>query len=356
MNYQIYSGEESLNLESGKQLNQWHLAYHTFGKLNATKNNVIWIFHALTANSNPTEWWQGLVGENCVIDIHKYFVVCVNMPQSCYGSIQPLDVDPISKTPYYHNFPLFTTRDMVKAYSLLAKHLQIGSIYLGIGGSMGGQQLLEWAIEDPHLFKNIIPIATNAVHSAWGIAFNTSQRWCIENDRTWNNKNANAGKEGLKIARSIALLSYRNYNTYKQTQYGSYDENKPIDEQIFRANTYQYYQGEKLANRFNAYSYWYLTKSMDLHNVGRNRISVEKALEKITANSLIIGIKSDILFPVEEQEFLAAHIKNAQLKAIESDYGHDGFLLEIKKISALINGFLKRKPLQKIYTINNLIN
>ena len=161
-------------LESGRELPGFHLAYTTMGRLNPDGSNVVWVFHALTANSDPSEWWPGLVGKGKYFDPEQWFIICVNMPGSCYGSIGPLDIDPRSGKPWYHDFPFFTPRDMVRAYMLLRDALGIGRIFVGIGGSMGGQQLLEWAIEEPEAFHHIVPIATNAVHSPWGKAFNAS--------------------------------------------------------------------------------------------------------------------------------------------------------------------------------------
>ncbi len=221
-------------MESGRKLKEFQLAFTTMGRLNEEKNNVVWIFHALTANSDPSEWWPGLVGNGTLFDPDQYFIVCVNMPGSCYGSIGPLDPDPETGTPFYHNFPMFTTRDMIRAFQYLKDHLNIEKIHIGIGGSMGGQQLLEWAIEEPELFEYIIPIATNAVHSSWGIAFNASQRWCITNDPTWKNENELAGMDGMKAARSLALLSYRHYETYASSQHGftTDTESLPVDQQV----------------------------------------------------------------------------------------------------------------------------
>lgn len=350
MSYKTFRYDHLFTLESGRTVKGFHLAYTTYGKLNEAKNNVVWIFHALTANSNPTEWWPGLVGENTFFDPAKYFIVCVNMPGSCYGSLSPLDTDPRTNEPFYQNFPWFTTRDMVRAYQNLKKHLRIEKISIGIGGSMGGQQLVEWAIEEPQLFDYIIPIATNAYHSSWGIAFNVSQRWCIENDITWKNKDADAGLEGMKVARSIALLSYRHYDTYALSQQGFTTETEllSVDKQVSKAESYQRYQGEKLARRFNAFSYYFLSQGMDKHNVARGRGSLHAALGSITAKTLVIAISSDILFPPAEQELLAAHIPNAELAIINSHYGHDGFLLEYEQITELIELFLKKAG-SKVY-------
>ena len=218
MPYQLFTHRQPFLLESGAVLPQYHLAYTTHGRLNEAKDNVVWIFHALTANSDPAEWWDGLVGEGKLFDPAHYFIVCANMPGSCYGSSGPLDINPATNEPYFHDFPFFTIKDMVRAYQPLKTFLGIANIHIGIGGSMGGQQLLEWAIEEPQLFEFIFPIATNAQHSPWGIAFNTSQRMAIEADNSWEEKNSHAGMAGMKAARAIALLSYRNYDTYRDKQ------------------------------------------------------------------------------------------------------------------------------------------
>lgn len=332
----IFQYSEPFLLESGIRLPGFHLAYTTYGELNERKNNVAWIFHALTANSNTAEWWPGLVGENTFFDPANYFIVCVNMPGSCYGSIGPFDADPLSGETYYHHFPLFTTRDMVRAYRHLQVFLGIEQIYIGIGGSMGGQQLLEWAIEDPAVFEYIVPLATNAFHSPWGIAFNATQRHCIEKDPSWKEKDQRAGLEGMSVAREIALLSYRNYHTYLLNQ----SETDIEKTGAYKTETYQQYQGDKLAARFNAFSYFFLSRSMDAHHVGRGRGSAISALERITAKTLVLSISSDLLFPVEEQAFLAKHIKNAAHTIIDSDYGHDGFLLEFAQIEKAIRQFI----------------
>lgn len=342
MEKNIFEYEHPFELESGASLPNYKLAYSTSGTLNEKKDNVVWIFHALTANSNPAESWPGMVGEGTYFDPERFFIVCVNMPGSCYGSTGALSINEETGEPFYHHFPQFTTRDMIRSYQPLREALGIEKIKIGIGGSMGGQQLLEWAIEEPQLFEYIIPIATNAHHSPWGMAFNASQRWCIESDCSWKNNTPEAGREGMKIARSIALLSYRHYETYTATQHGFTTETEllPIDKRVSKAESYQHYQGEKLAKRFSAYSYHFLTHVMDKHNVGRDRTSVQAALNGIKAKTLIIGISTDILFPPVEQEFLAAYIPNAQLSIIDSNYGHDGFLLEYETLTRLLENFI----------------
>lgn len=334
--YKLFTYKNEFTLESGRVLPGYELAYTTHGTLNKRRDNVVWVFHALTANSDPAEWWNGLVGDGKLFDPSHYFIVCVNMPGSCYGSISPLHINPETNTPYYHDFPFFTTRDMVAAYKPLRHFLGIEKIHIGIGGSMGGQQLLEWAIEEPSLFNFIFPIATNAHHSAWGVAFNASQRIAIETDQTWKEKNEHAGIEGMKAARAIALISYRNYHTYQEGQ--AEMENEKLNH--FKSESYQRYQGEKLAKRFNAFSYYFLSKAMDAHNVGRKRHSIPLALQQIKAKTLVIGIESDILFPLEEQQYLAKHISGSAFVSIHSTYGHDGFLLEFEQIEHYIVNFL----------------
>ena len=214
---------------------------------------MVWVFHALTANSNPDDWWPGLVGSGHLIDPENFFIVCVNMPGSCYGSLGPLSLNiRLPDDPYYHSFPFFTPRDMIRAYQPLKNFLGIERIKIGIGGSMGGQQLLEWAIEEPDLFEHIVPIATNAFHSPWGRAFNASQRHCIELDPTWKQNDPEAGMNGMKVARGVALLSYRNQETYNFYQADT-DLNSLGP---YKSESYQCYQGEKLAARFNAFSYF----------------------------------------------------------------------------------------------------
>lgn len=327
-----FTSKQPFKLESGAVLPEIHLAFETFGTLNALGDNVIWVFHALTGNANPLEWWSGLIGDGKLFNPQEHFIVCVNIPGSSYGSINPLSTNPKNAKPYYHDFPIITPRDMVRMYALLQKELGIKKIKIGIGGSMGGMQLLEWSIEQPELFENIVLIATNAVHSPWGIAFNETQRMAIENDSTWKQKNEKAGMQGMSTARAIALLSYRNYDPYKSTQ-SETDEEKISN---FKAGSYQNYQGYKLTQRFNAFSYYALTKSMDAHNVGRGRASVSEALKTITANTVVIGIESDLLFPIAEQKLLATEIKNAKFEKIKSIYGHDGFLIEYEQLENII--------------------
>lgn len=348
----LFNYTKPFTLESGVTLQGYHLAYTTHGKLNAAKDNVVWIFHALTANSNPLEWWPGLVGEGKFFDPAKYFIICVNKPGSPYGSISPLSINPETGQPYYHQFPVFTIRDMIRTYQQLKDHLEINKIFIGLGGSTGGMQLLEWSIEEPELFEHIVPIATNAALSPWAIAFNASQRLAIEADETWLEKKPDAGQKGLAAARSIALLSYRHYNGYDITQPRDKAFVELSREAVYASDNYQRYQGLKLVNRFNVISYYRLSQSMDSHDVGRNRNGVEKALKQVKARTLVIGIVSDMLYPINEQEYLQKTIPGAQLLSIASDFGHDGFLLEYEKIETALKNFIEEKSSHHLKVVN----
>jgi homoserine O-acetyltransferase len=344
MNTEIYKYNKPFELESGKQLKELEIGFHTYGTLNKNGDNVVWVCHALTANSDVFDWWKGLFGDNNYFNPDEHFVVCANILGSPYGTSNPLSPNPVTGQPYYLSFPEFTVRDIVKAHKLLAEHLGIKNIEILIGGSLGGQQAAEWAIIEPERIKNLILIASNAKHSPWGIAFNESQRLAISADRTFYANSPDGGQKGLKAARSIALLSYRNYKTYSITQ--QEDEDSITGD--YKAASYQNYQGEKLVNRYNAYSYWYLSKTMDSHNVGRNRHGVEKALSLIKARTLVIGIKSDVLFPIEEQQYLFRHIPKSAFAELDSFYGHDGFLIETEALTNIITSFFKTDVKGKI--------
>jgi len=335
----IFHFGDNFELESGENLPGFQLKYTTLGQLNTDRSNVIWICHALTGSSDFTDWWKGLFTENSPFNPKDYFIICANTLGGCYGSTGPLSINSKTGKPYYHTFPFITNRDIVCGFDLLRQHLNISKIHTLLGGSLGGQQVLEWAIKQPEVFERIIPIATNAFHSPWGIAINEAQRMAIESDSTWKSDDTRAGIEGMKAARAIGMISFRTYDTFLQTQSEKTLEN--TDD--FRASSYQRYQGQKLSNRFNAFSYWVLTKVMDSHQVGRNRESIENALKKIKAKTLVIGIDTDLLFPIREQEYLAKQIEGASLETITSLHGHDGFLVEFDQFKNIVQEFLKRE-------------
>lgn len=338
-------------LENGQNLSELEIAYCVYGELNQKKDNVIWISHGLTGNADAADWWSGLVGEGKLFDPAKHFIICSNMLGSCYGTTGPASINPSTKEAYGAEFPLITIRDMVKANIQLKEYLDIDRIHCGIGASMGGQLITEWAINQPSVFEHICVIAANAQHSPWGIAFNEAQRMAIETGLKSGIPESEAVNLGLETARAIAMLSYRHYSTYKASQME--EQNDKIDN--FKASSYQRYQGQKLRKRFNVYSYLRLSKAMDSHNVGRNRGGVEQALANIQARALVIGIQSDILFPVEEQQRLAKGIPDAKLEIINSQYGHDGFLVENDRITKVLAAFLTKRKWRKYnnYQLNN---
>ena len=324
-------------LESGGTLPELTIAYNTYGRLNADKSNVVWVCHALTANSDAADWWNGIVGKNHVIDPEKYFIICANILGSCYGSTGPLSINPATGHSYYHSFPLITIRDMVRAHILLRQYLGIDKIFLMMGGSMGGYQAMEWCVMENDVIENLFLLATSPTESAWGIATHTAQRLSIEADGTWQDPTPEAGAKGLKAARAIGMLTYRNYGIMVQQQTDG--DAEKLDH--YKASAYIQYQGDKLVQRFNAFSYWLLTKSMDSHHLGRSRGgNLIPILKNIQQRTLIIGISSDILCPLVEQQFLASHLSDASLIVIDSNYGHDGFMIESVKISHQLSTWL----------------
>ena len=351
----IFHYSKDFELEAGEKLPGFQLKYTTLGQLNKDRSNVVWICHALTGSSDFTDWWKGLFEDGSPFDPQDYFIICANALGGCYGSTGPLSNNPVTGKNYFHDFPLITNRDIVRAFDLLRQELDLTKIHSLIGGSLGGQQALEWAIEQPTIFEHLIPIACNAFHSPWGIAFNEAQRMAITADPTWKENDTRAGSEGMKAARAMGMISFRTYETYETTQ-----SEKNLDQlDDFRAASYQQYQGQKLISRFNAFSYWTLTKAMDNHQVARKRGSVENALSQIKAKTLVIGITSDLLFPLHEQEFLAANIRTAELHVITSVYGHDGFLVEFEQFKKLVRKFFRsskkeKAPNNSSYDFNSL--
>ena len=338
MEPKIYKYQSPFTLECGVSLPKLTIAYHSYGTYSPGKK-VAWVCHALTANSDAADWWKGLVGEGAIINPTDYFIVCANIIGSCYGSTGPLSAETIGTNISFDNFPTVTIRDMVKAHILLRTHLGIDSIDLLLGGSMGGYQALEWSIFEPAVIKKMFLIATSSSESAWGVAVHTAQRLAIEADCTWKEPTPNAGAKGLKAARAIGMLTYRNYGIFQEQQ----TDKDPEKIDNFKASSYINYQGDKLVSRFNAYSYWLLTKSMDSHHVARKRGGdLIKTLGTIKTPSFIMGVNSDILCPLDEQRFMEQHMPNASLVAIDSVYGHDGFIIEAVQITAHLNAWLAK--------------
>jgi homoserine O-acetyltransferase len=318
-----YHNIKNFAFESGSVLPDLTIAYQTFGTLNTDKSNVVWVFHALSANANVLEWWPGLFGEDDYFNPQEYFIICANVIGSPYGSSTPTDL----------HFPFFTVRDVVKSQLILADYLNIKQIRVAIGGSFGGNQALEFAHSFKGVIDNLILLVSSAQESAWGKAIHQAQRMAIETDSTFGTENG--GKKGVKAARAIAMLTYRTIEAYIKTQT---DDDERLDN--FKAASYIQYQGDKFEKRFNALSYYYLSKCLDTHHIGRGRDGTEKALSEIKVKTLLIGIDSDGLITPHQQKYMAEHLPKAVYKEIHSDYGHDGFLIETKTISSCIAAFL----------------
>lgn len=334
MEKRLYRHPEKFSLECGGTIENLEICYHISRDFcreeERNGKKVVWITHALTANSDPTDWWDVLVGEGKFLDPRKYTIVCANILGSCYGSTSPLSVNEATGKPYLLDFPKTTVRDVARCHNILMEYLGIEKIDLLTGGSVGGFQALEWSIMFPCKINNLLLLACNSRFTPWGSAFNESMRMALYADPTF--ASGEGGKAGLAAARSIALISYRSFEGYNTTQYES-DEDCIFPQ---RAGSYQRYQGKKLVDRFDAYSYLSMLNLTDSHNVGRGRGGVEKALGMVEARTVCIGIDSDGLFPVQEQKYIAEHIPGAVYRQITSAFGHDGFLLEWKQIKEVI--------------------
>jgi homoserine O-acetyltransferase len=276
-----------------------------------------------------------MVGKGLLYDPEEYFIICANVLGGCYGTTGPGTVNKLTGKPWLKDFPLITIRDLVNVHEILRKELGIKKIHTIIGASIGGYQALEYSIMVPDLIERLVVLASGARQTPWALAFSESMRLAMEADQTFMAGEADGGKKGLKAARSIALISYRTMSAYNQTQ--KEDDNEKLTG--FKASSYQAYQGDKLVKRFNPYSYWTITNLSDTHNIGRSRGSVTNALGLIKAFVLCVGIRSDALFPTDDQKFIASHAKNAEYVEMDSFYGHDGFLIETEAVTNIIRAF-----------------
>lgn len=331
----IFRYDAPFVLESGEALPRLTIAYHAYGRLNASRDNVVWVCHALTANSEVADWWPHTVEAGRFLDPSRHFVVCANILGSHYGTTGPLHVNPRTGLPYYRDFPPFTIRDMVRAHGLLADALGVGRIATLVGSSVGGFQAVEWAVGEPSRIDRLALIATAAKASPWCIAIDETQRMAIESDPTFGEPSADAGRAGMAAARAIGLLTYRGGSGYNRTQQDPDGGSLP-----HRAATYQRYQGEKLCRRYNAYSYHAILDAFDTHDVGRGRGGVEAALARVAARTLVVGITTDLVFPPAEMRRLAAMIPGSTYHEIVSDFGHDGFLVEHEQLNTILYPFV----------------
>lgn len=336
---QTYSHDRPFRLESGVELPSLEIAYNTYGTMNPDRSNVVWVCHALTANSDVADWWPHTVETGCFLDPAKWFVVCANILGSHYGTTGPLSVNPATGAPYYGDFPDFTIRDMVAVHRVLADALGIGRIHALVGSSVGGFQAVEWAVDEPERFDKLVLIATAPVATPWAIAIDETQRMAIEADPTYGERRPDAAMAGLAAARAIGLLTYRGGEGYNLTQRET-EPGKLLPRAAHRPCSYQQYQGLKLCRRYNAYSYVKILDAFDTHDVGRSRGGLEKALSRISAQTMTVGITTDMIFPPAEMRRLAAAIPGAAYEELASDFGHDGFLVEHQRLNDILTKFL----------------
>ncbi|MEM9820912.1 MAG: homoserine O-acetyltransferase [Bacteroidota bacterium] len=333
LNY--YHHEQSLPLESGRQLPHFTVAYHTYGQLNTSRDNVIWVFHALTANSEVADWWSGLFGPGRILDPEQYFIVCPNILGSCYGTTGARSINPETGVAYGMDFPLITIRDMAKVHECLRAHLGIEKIHLALGGSCGGHQIQEYTWSFPERVRQMAMLVTSPKETAWAISIHEAGRMSIEADPSHRENTDAAGSKGLQAARAMGLLGYRTIQAYIDTQ-------TDLEEKMdgFKAASYVRYQGLKLDRRFYTHCYWYLLKALDSHDIGRGRGGAAHALSQINVPALVIGIDTDMLIPPMQQKFIVEHLPKAVYREIHSKYGHDGFLIESEQINQIIGDWI----------------
>ena len=329
---------DDFSFEAGGRLDRVKVVYHTSPE---RRGRVVWICHALTANSDPEDWWPEMVGPGRFFDTERDYIVCINMIASPYGSSGPASVNPDTGLPYYFDFPAVTVRDMVAAMAAVRRALSIERVDLLVGSSIGGFQAVEWAVSEPDLFDRAAFIATAPRVSPFLSAGIETQRMALEADPTFREATMlSGGAAGLRCARAQALISYRSFEGYGLTQA------EPDDDTLFatRAASYERYQGEKLLRRgFDAYSYYYLCNAVDSHNVGRGRGGVAVALSRIRATTTVASIDTDGIFPPSEIERWAPLIPGAVYKRLNSAFGHDGFLLETRQLIDLLEPLLPCK-------------
>lgn len=362
-----FAQERPFSLECGSRLRDVTVAYETWGTLASDASNAILICHAWTGDSHvagsagvghPTPgWWEGVVGPGRYIDTNTYFVVCANVLGGCQGSTGPASPHPDDGEPYALRFPVVTVRDMVRAQAHLADALGIRRWQSVVGGSMGGMQALEWAITFPDRVGSVVPIATCAEASAQQIAWNAIGRRALLMDPAWNGGDYYGADpdrgpwRGLAVARMIAQVTFRTDNRFNE-KFGRElrDSNLHGDGvhlfDEFEVEGYLKHHGDKLIRRFDANSYLYISKAMDLHDVGRARGGVRSAMRRISAPALTIGISSDILYPAYQQEIIHALLADRDPRTryveIDSTEGHDGFLIDADKVGREIRSFLQQ--------------
>lgn len=329
-------------LESGAVLRDVPVAYHTWGALNEARDNVIVVCHALTGDSNVENWWGPLLGPGRLLDTDRYFVVCANAIGSPYGTVSPVSIRPDTGTRYGADFPAASVRDTVALHRLLLEHLGVRRVAMTIGGSMGGMQVLEWGFHSDFVGA-LVPIGVGGRHSAWCIAWSEAQRQAIYADPNWQGGRyePDAGPAaGLAAARMMAMISYRSRQSF-EARFARARMAANEHQDAFAVESYLRYQGDKLVQRFDANCYVHLTRQMDTHDVSRGRGGYPDTLRTIRQPTFVIGIDTDILYPLEEQEELSEYIPDATLEVLESAQGHDSFLIAFDQIDALLRPWME---------------
>ena len=365
----IFHDKNPFHFECGKLLDEIEIVYETYGALNKDCTNAILVCHALTGGANvagspvyPKKilktspmlasvngalegWWKTLIGPGKLLDTSKYFVISSNILGSCYGSSGPVSINPLNGKKYGIDFPQVTVRDMVCAQKRLIGYLGINKLAMAIGGSLGGMQVLEWAVMYPDFVQSIVPIATSARHSDWSISLNHIARQAIIDDPEWQNgMYENQPAKGLSLARKIGMISYRtdiNFNNKFFSKRTFPGNNVFEKDNIFKVESYLNYQGKKLVERFDANSFLNISRAMDSHDLARGRGEMQDILKALKSRVLCIGIDSDILYPAHEQQTIANSIPGAIYREIQSEAGHDAFLIEFEQMKKIINPFLE---------------
>lgn len=342
--------EFPLILHSGDNLSEVWVTYETYGHLSEQKDNVILILHALTGDSHPAAhgdnddigWWEPLIGPGRPIDTNEFYVICSNVLGGCQGTTGPASINLASGKPYGMSFPQITIRDMVHVQKRLLDVLEIPRLVLVIGGSMGGMQALEWAVTYPDFVEGAAVIAAPGYTSAQAIAYNKVGREAVMLDPAWQNGNYYGGAgpvSGMSIARALGMISYQSEPSMAR-KFGRNTRNGN-----FEVENYLAYQGERLVKRFDANSYLYLLRALDLHDLSSGYTSYEAALARITARVLVVGVSSDILYPPYQQEELVSILQrqgvHTEYQVIESPYGHDGFLIDFSILQPMVYRFLR---------------
>ena len=351
-----------LDLESGGRLEGARLAYERWGEISPERSNAILVLHALTGDSHtsgnagdghPTAgWWNGLIGPGLALDTDKYFVITPNVLGGCQGSTGPSSLDKNGRE-YGPAFPQLTIRDQARSFELLAEQLGISRWHAVIGGSMAGMHALEMAIENSESIARLAVLAAPPFSTSDQIALNTVQLEAIRSDSNfaagwyYDAKPGFGPHKGLALARRMALLNYRSPAELNE-RFGRTWQSQvsPLTERgKFAVESYLDFHGNKFVRRFDANSYITLVNAMNSHDVGRDRESVESALSKITCRTLVLGLDSDRLFPLSGQKIIAEHISGelygGELQVIQSEFGHDGFLIEIQEVGSRLKGLIE---------------